>query len=267
MTLHDHFEKSGAWLFRWRSYLPLGPFAIVVFGMRDFEYPAEVHAGAGTWALFCLGVGFLGMAVRALTCGYASPGTSGRVTAAQQADSLNSTGIYSLVRHPLYLGNYLMWLSAALLTRTMWVPLVCTLIFWIYYERIMVAEEAYLAKKFGAEFARWAGATPAFLPALRRWTRPRCRFNLRRVLRRERSSLLGLAGTFAAFHLLVGSLTRGALHLDRFWIAFLGLALLYYIVISLEKRHAVRAEKRTAAAVAAVPNASAARAARRKSAP
>ena len=267
MALHDHFESSGAWLFRWRSYLPVFLFGIVLFGMRDFDYPAETHSGPALWAFICLGVGLLGLAVRVLTCGYAYPATSGRVTTKQEAESLNSTGMYSVVRHPLYLGNYLMWLSAALLTQTVWVPLVITLIFWIYYERIMVVEEAFLARKFGADFAAWASATPAFVPALGKWRKPACRFNLRRVLRRERSSVLGLAMTFAAFDLIVGSIARGAPHLDRVWIIIVGIALVYYVIMSFEKKHALRQERRTAAMTAAVQSSSAARATRRKAAP
>jgi protein-S-isoprenylcysteine O-methyltransferase Ste14 len=267
LALRDHFESSGAWLFRWRSYLPVMLFGIVLFGMRDFDYPAETHSGPAAWAYLCLGVGLAGLVVRALTCGCAYPSTSGRVTAEQQAESLNSTGMYSIVRHPLYLGNYLMWLSGALLTRTVWVPLVITLIFWIYYERIMAAEEAFLARKFGATFALWARATPAFLPAVSRWKKPACRFNLRRVLRRERSSVLGLAATFVAFDLIVGSVARSALHLDRAWLILLGGALLYYVAMSVEKKYAVRREMRTAARVAPVQSSLPARAARRKAAP
>ena len=265
--IRDHFERSGAWLFRWRSYLPLLLFGMVLLGMRDFDYPAETHERPGAWSMVCLAVGLAGLAVRSLACGYSALGTSGRVTSTQQADALNTTGIYSLVRHPLYLGNYLMWISVALLSHTVWVPAAVTLIFWLFYERIMVVEEAFLAKKFGATFARWAAATPAFIPALRSWNPPNCRFNWRRVFRRERSSVLGLATSFAAFDLIVGSLARGTLHIDRFWLIFLGVALAYYIVMTFEKRVARRAAKKTAAGKAAVHSSSAPPVARRKMTP
>ncbi|MGQ0814931.1 MAG: methyltransferase family protein [Gemmatimonadota bacterium] len=236
MTLNDHFERSGAWLFRWRSYLPLLLFGIVLLGMRDFAYPAETHLAPAGWALFCLSVGVLGLIVRAIAVGYAALGTSGRVTCRQEADALNTTGMYSIVRHPLYLGNYLMWLSASLLTRTIWVPLVISLIFWIYYERIMTAEEAFLRMKFGDLFERWAAATPAFLPSFRLWIRPSTTFEPRRVLRRERSSVLGLAVTFAAYDFLVGSAARGTLHMDILWIVLTAIGLLYYVAMHFEKR-------------------------------
>ena len=240
MTLRDHFEKSGAWLFRWRTYLPILLFAIVLIGMRDFDYPAELDRDHTGWGLLCLGVGFIGLIVRSVAVGYAALGTSGRITQKQEADELNTTGLYATVRHPLYLGNYLMWISVALLTRTVWVPVVITLIFWIYYERIMAAEEAFLRGKFGAVFEAWAAQTPAFIPAFARWTTPKYPFNLRRVLRRERSTLLSWILSFAAFDFMVGSIARGTLHLDRIWIILTGATLLYYAVMYVEKRNARR---------------------------
>ena len=240
MTLRDHFEKSGAWLFRWRTYLPILLFAVVLLGMRSFDYPAEFDTDHTGWGVLCLVVGLIGLLVRSIAVGYAALGTSGRITQKQEADELNTTGLYATVRHPLYLGNYLMWISVALLTRTVWIPLVITLIFWIYYERIMAAEEAFLRGKFGETFERWAAQTPAFFPAFGRWTTPKYPFNLRRVLRRERSSLLSLVLSLAAFDFMVGTIARGVLHLDRLWIYAIAFALIYYAVMYVEKKRSRR---------------------------
>jgi len=78
-----------------------------------------------------------------LYCGYAPRGTSGRHTLRQEAKRLNSSGMYSLLRHPLYLGNALMWLGISLFVHVWWVVVISMLIFWIYYERIMFAEEEF----------------------------------------------------------------------------------------------------------------------------
>ena len=55
--------------------------------------------------IICI-VGFL---VRFYTIGTTPKGTSGRNTQEQVADVLNFDGMYSMLRHPLYLGNYLIW--------------------------------------------------------------------------------------------------------------------------------------------------------------
>ena len=56
-----------------------------------------------------------GLALRAYTVCTTPKGTSGRNTARQVADHLNTKGIYSVVRHPLYLANYLIWAGILLL--------------------------------------------------------------------------------------------------------------------------------------------------------
>jgi len=69
--------------------------------------------------LIFLGVSILGETIRIFTVGYAPRNTSGRNTIAGQiADELNTSGIYSLVRHPLYLGNFFIWLGPVLFVRT-----------------------------------------------------------------------------------------------------------------------------------------------------
>src|SRR5436190_16315082 len=129
MTLRQHFLSSGNWLFRWRSYLPLPLFGVVLLGIYGFRYPLGSHLLDVVWDLFCFGIGLLGLLIRILTIAHTPRGTSGRNQCEQRADVLNTTGMYSLLRHPLYLGNYFMWLSVAMLPRTWWVPLVGSLVF------------------------------------------------------------------------------------------------------------------------------------------
>ena len=46
------------------------------------------------------------------------------------------------------------------------------LVFWLYYERIMLAEEEFLRARYGKAFDDWAARTPAFLPNFRHWVPP-----------------------------------------------------------------------------------------------
>lgn len=89
---------------------------------------------------------FLGLIVRVVTVGYTPANTSGRNTETQVADTVNQLGIYSTVRHPLYVGNFLMYLGLAMLTHNIWFVLIYILVFYLYYERIMFAEEQFLRK-------------------------------------------------------------------------------------------------------------------------
>ena len=100
-----------------------------------------------------------------MTVGYVPRGTSGRNTRKQVAEVLNTTGMYSVVRHPLYVGNFIMWLGISLFFHLWWFTLLIALIFWVYYEKIMYAEEAFLEEKFGEQFLALGRKNPAFYPS------------------------------------------------------------------------------------------------------
>jgi protein-S-isoprenylcysteine O-methyltransferase Ste14 len=237
-ALRNEMERSGAWLFRWRSYLPLIALAVALFGLARFDYPGGSHTLDLVWEFSCFALSLVGLAVRIATVGYAPRGTSGRNTReGQVAEVLNTTGMYSIVRHPLYLGNYLMWLGVTLLPRAWWVPVLMSLGFWLYYERIMFAEEEYLHRRFGEEFAVWSARTPAFLPAFHLWTSPALSFSLRTVLRREYSGLFGLVSAFTLFEVVGDVVATGAFRFDSVWVGLFAGSFLAYCALVWLKRH------------------------------
>jgi protein-S-isoprenylcysteine O-methyltransferase Ste14 len=189
MALVDEFQEQGQWLFRWRSFLPLVLTPLVGIAITQSYHDAETPF-AERWDMVCLAVSFLGLFVRVITVGYVPERTSGRNTKRQVADTINTTGMYSMVRHPLYLGNYLIGLGISMVQFQLWLPITYTFMFWIYYERIMFAEEAFLTAKFGDAYRTWAAATPAFWPRFRQWHKPALPFSWRSVLRREYSGLM-----------------------------------------------------------------------------
>jgi protein-S-isoprenylcysteine O-methyltransferase Ste14 len=236
MPLREELEATGNWLFRHRSYLPLLLLVVVVAALRDFRYPRGSHALDEWWEVVCVAVALAGVAIRAATIGYTPHGTSGRNTHGQVAESLNTTGAYSLVRHPLYVGNYLMWLGPALFPRSWATAVIVTLVFWLYYERIMLAEEEFLRRKFGAAYEQWAAATPAFIPRLRGWRAPPLPFSVRNVLRREYSGVFGVVATFALLEAVGDFFATGRVGVDPLWAGLFGATLVLYLVLRFLKR-------------------------------
>lgn len=236
MALREEFRTHGNWLFRYRSYLPLLFLPIILIQIR--------HLNSGQYCQLdqirewvCLAISLFGLGIRMYTIGHVPPGTSGKNTTRQVADALNTSGIYSVVRHPLYLGNFFMWLGIILFARSWWLVLVFMLVFWLYYERIMYAEEEFLREKFGAVYIEWAAKTPAFLPNLSNWQPPNLPFSWRFVLNQEYRGLCGIIFIFILLKVFSDYQISGKLEHGWLWVGlFIGNMLLYIIIHYLTKK-------------------------------
>jgi len=217
MALVHEFENSGNWLFRRRGWLPvilviagiimmyLGNRQALFFDLRD--------------EMIFLSVSLLGEIIRIVAVGFAARNTSGRNTAAGQiADDLNTTGLYSIVRHPLYVGNFLMWLGPVLFLRSAWFAVVFILIYWLYYERIMFAEEQFLRKKFREAYDGYSEKVSSFIPFNFRWIKPSLPFSLRSVLGREYNSFVNIFVIFALLDFCRNFFLTEKLFFTKMWI-------------------------------------------------
>lgn len=236
MPLQEEFERSGSWLFRWRSYLPLALVGVLFVAMGEYKYPGNSEVLDGLWEGFCLLVSFFGLGVRIFTVGHTPKATSGRNTKEQVADTLNITGVYSLVRHPLYLGNFFMFLGVMLFVHMWWLTLIYILAFWLYYERIMFAEEAFLRNKFGDEFLTWAQNTPAFIPRFRDYKKPDLIFSWRKMLRKEYNGFFGVIAAMFILETYGEIILKGNLELDPLWAILLSLGFIAWVTLRILKK-------------------------------
>lgn len=171
MNVVDQMLTDGQRLFRLRSLVPLALVPVVILALPDSSRAAAELGDSGClivqWIAFAVAV--TGLLIRCAAVAYAPDGTSSRDTRALRAPSLNTTGMYSMVRHPLYLGAGLMWIGVAMSLRVWWLVVIVALAYWLYVERLMVVEESFLAQTFPMEFPGWAARTRAFLPRLSGW--------------------------------------------------------------------------------------------------
>jgi protein-S-isoprenylcysteine O-methyltransferase Ste14 len=87
--------------------------------------------------------------------------------AAQQACQLATTGPYAYVRHPQYAGFILIMLGFLLQWPTLLTLVMFPILVWMY-ARLARREEREVRVALGDVYARYAAATPAFVPRLRR---------------------------------------------------------------------------------------------------
>jgi protein-S-isoprenylcysteine O-methyltransferase Ste14 len=241
MALIEEFDKSGNWLFRWRSYLPLALYILAAL-VIVFEQDTDMPTYEFNWAVACLIVSLFGQVIRAITVGFTPKGTSGRNTKeGQVAETLNTKGIYSTVRHPLYLGNYFMWLGIIIYVGNWWFTLTCTLLFWLYYERIMFAEEFFLRGKFGKTYLDWAAKTPSFFPRFTNWESAGWNFSIKNVLKREYNGFFAIFISFALLDVLKTFIhygyTRWQDLVSPFWWYALAISFVIFIVLRSLKKY------------------------------
>ncbi len=196
------FEKNGSTLFKYRGQIPVVLFLLAIPVMYFTEFLIFDKFFYQILIIISILFSFLGFIIRAYTIGTTPKGTSGRNTQNQVAESLNETGIYSTVRHPLYLGNYLMWIGIVAFTFNIYFFIIVSLAFWIYYERIMFTEERFLERKFGETYLNWSLKVPAFIPNFLKFKKSNTPFSIKSVLRREYSGILATTLGFTFVDLL-----------------------------------------------------------------
>jgi protein-S-isoprenylcysteine O-methyltransferase Ste14 len=82
----------------------------------------------------------------------------------KKKEVLATNGVYSLCRHPLYLGSLLLTYGFCFLLNKFWYFVAATIYFLIFYPLTIVWEEIRLAERYGADHEQYARATPALLP-------------------------------------------------------------------------------------------------------
>lgn len=236
MPLQEEFETLGNRFFRWRSYLPLFMGALFIAVLLSYRHPFAVPRPDRAWQMGCLLVSVIGLLLRFYTVGFAPRGTSGRNTRGQVAEVLNTSGMYSIVRNPLYLGNFLIWLGLSLFIKVWWCTVIVVLCFTLFYERIIFAEEKFLREKFGAAFVDWAENTPAIMPQFKNWRPPELAFSWKSAFKREYSSFFAMIASFTALAIIRDSLHAGKIVVDQTWLMIFTFGLIIYLTIRTLKK-------------------------------
>ncbi len=198
MALVHSLEKNGNTLFRYRGQIPVILFLLAIPAIYFTDTTCLTMNEAWFYALTgaAAAISLSGQIIRAIAIGTSNKNTSGRNTQEQVAEALNTQGIYSTVRHPLYLGNYFMWIGIVVFTFNVWFIIIVSLLFWIYYERIMFAEERFLERKFGDSYVNWSMTVPAFWPSMKNYKKGNISFSMKTIMRREYA---GVTATMLGF--------------------------------------------------------------------
>jgi protein-S-isoprenylcysteine O-methyltransferase Ste14 len=237
MTLQEQREKQGNWLFKRRSFFPLicvGVGILLYIGLL-YRGNISVHRWWVDFLFLC--VGFFGLSIRILTVGFTPQGTSGRNTnEGQIAEQLNKSGIYSIMRHPLYVGNFFMWIAPILFLEKSGIIFWSFVLYWYYYDKIIFAEEQFLKRNFGEPYMLWESITPRFFPKFSLYKKANLHFSLKNVLKREYNSFFSLVFTMSFIRMVGFAVTTKQLYLDMPWIVIISSSFLIFISLKMLKK-------------------------------
>ena len=89
-------------------------------------------------------------------------GRSARVGLPVEATELKTTGVYAVSRNPVYVGVVLICLASCLYVPH-WLTFACTLVAALIHHRIVLAEERFLASRFGAAWDAYRARVRRYL--------------------------------------------------------------------------------------------------------
>ena len=180
-------KKIGAFLFKYRGQLPVILLIVcipIIFNNQSTE--RKIHPFIELYGIyFSFILMLLGHLIRSCAIGYKNLHTSGKNRDQQVAEKLNTRGVYSLIRHPLYLGNFLIWIGLSTLLNSLIFLLISSLFFILMYYFIIQLEEMFLRDKFKKEHEKWTKKTPIFIPKFSNYKRASGAFNWKMVWKNE----------------------------------------------------------------------------------
>lgn len=183
--------KIGNFLFKHRSFTPL-PLIVLVFIIFK---PIDLGAANIFINLGGFMVSLFGESIRVIAVGYSHKGTSGRERFLK-AEALNTTGIYSLVRNPLYIGNLLIFSGLVAVFANIWAEVVVAVFLIAQYYFIILSEEDFLSREYGKEYQDYCVRMRRVIPVFKNYEKNSNPFALSKVIFKESDSVFNMLAMY-----------------------------------------------------------------------
>lgn len=201
-------------LYQCQKYLLWGMLIVVTILYARTELKSGIFVLEGTpyefyYEMLALLISMIGFSLRLFTLGFST-----QKNKLQEYDKIYSNhllqvrGAYSVMRHPLYVANFLICMGPVLWTGSYWFIVFFFVAYWIYYTEIIEIKERILREKYGTKFDYWAAKTPAFIPKLSNFKKPVPKFSWKVFLLKELRFLFYLLLVYCTFDVL-GELIGG----------------------------------------------------------
>lgn len=183
---HEKFDLKHAIsdaCFRFRA-ISVVPVILLIFFFFDPVDPGSLNPILNVCGFL---LALTGAVTRVVSVGYAKPFTSGRENYLK-ADNLNTRGFYSIVRNPLYIGNFLIYNGVLVAYSSPAALAFFNAFFIVNYYFIILSEENYLENQFGDDFREYRRAVPKVIPNFSLYQKNDRPFSLAKVVYKEKNT-------------------------------------------------------------------------------
>ncbi len=235
--MKDWKLKLGNFLFKHRSFTPV-PLIILVFIIFK---PIDLEEKNNIINLVGLLIFLLGEIVRIIAVGYAYTGTSGRESYLR-AESLNINGIYSIVRNPLYIGNFFIFTGLVIVFSNIFAVLVFGIFLILQYYFVILAEEKFLKEKYGKDYENYYTQVRRIIPTFKDYRKNQNPFNLKTVVFKENDSVFNMLVMYILVLLYKEKAFTGNISRPFIYIIPGVILMAAYIIVKIIKRRGRRKE-------------------------
>jgi len=223
--------KIGNFLFKHRSFTPIPLIALVFIIFK----PVDLNEKNIILNLGGLFISILGETIRIIAVGFSFTGTSGRETFLR-ADALNTTGIYAIVRNPLYIGNFFMFTGIVIVFSNVFAVLVFALFLILQYYFIILSEENFLTKKYGESYETYCSQVRRILPTFKNYKGNQNPFSLKKVIFKENDSIFNMLMMLLLVLLYKERIFSGQIFQPILYIIPGGILVTLYVMIKIIKK-------------------------------
>ena len=223
MLLKELLLEVGDFCFENKSLQYL-PYILVI--LVELERFKDVNESV-PYEVFCFLVVIFGVFVRFITIGFRPQKI--------KSDTLITSGIYSVVRNPLYLGNFFIFFGITLLSQSCEIIVTNSLLMIIFYFLIVLKEEDVLVKKFGRKYVDWANSVSCFVPSFKNYVKPDMRFSFKNAISHEHDVWFLVVVSFVGLEIIRGYFEVNKFFLISVWAILLSVATLFWIVCKILK--------------------------------
>ena len=147
----------------------------------------------------------------------------------KEKNSFSNKGAYSIIRNPLFFGNFFILFAITLMTQSWEIILTNSMITICFYSLIALYEEDIFKEEYKQQYINYANKTNCFIPSLKNYINPDKNFNIKQIIKHESSTWLLCAVSFVTIEIIRGYFEFNKFFLSKFWFYVLIFAFIIWL--------------------------------------